>query len=144
MSKSYRNVDFVTNGWGGGTNYSVPGPMGTQFASPYGDPYRVQAVNGFFSAIGSSIVNIGTGIGKIATPLLPVLAPITGAVVGGLLTKAPTAPTQTQPQSQFTVVTQQTAAEVAAAEAEKRNTTVYLIAGGAAVIALFYFLSRRK
>lgn len=141
MSKSYRNVDFVTNGW---SNYTPAGPMGNQFASPYGDPYRVQGVNGFFSAIGSAIGSIGSGIGKIVTPLLPVAVPLAGTAVSALLTDKPSTPSQAPAQSQFTVAAQQAAAQQAQADAEKSNQTVYLIAGGVTLFALFYFLSRRK
>lgn len=137
MSKSYRTVDFVSNGWGGGTNYNIPGPLGNQFASPFGDPYRVQGTGGI-------VGDLFSGIGKIITPLLPVAVPIAGTAVAGLLTKAPTTPTQTAPQSSFAVASQQAAAAQAAADAEKSNTTVHLIVGGAALLALFYFISRRK
>lgn len=137
MSKSYRQVDFVSNGWGGGSIYSIPGPMGNQFASPFGDPYRVQGTGGFFG-------DIFSGIGKILTPLLPVAAPIAGTAVAGLLTKAPATPVQPQSQSNFAVAAQQAAAQQAAVAAEKSNTTVHMVLGGAALVALFYFLSRRK
>ena len=137
MSKSYRQVDFVSNGWGGGTNYTPAGPIGNQFASPFGDPYRVQATGGI-------VGDFFSGIGKIITPLLPVAVPIAGTAVAGLLTKSPTTPTQQAPQSQFAVASQQAAAAQAAAAAEKSNTNVHLIVGGVALAALFYFLSRRK
>ena len=144
MSKSYRQVDFVSNGWGGGSNYSIPGPMGNQFASPFGDPYRVASLNGFWSSIGAGLGKIGSGIGKIITPALPVLAPVAGAAVGSLLIRAPESPSQPAAQSSFTVATQQAAAQQAAIDAEKKNTTIYLIAGTVAVAALFYFMKRRK
>ena len=134
MSKSYRTVDFVSNGW---SNYNIPGPLGNQFASPFGDPYRVRGTNGI-------VGDLFSGIGKIITPLLPVAVPIAGTAVAGLLTKAPTTPTQTAPQSSFAVASQQAAAVQAATNAEKSNTTVHLIVGGAALLALFYFISRRK
>jgi hypothetical protein len=144
MSKSYRQVDFVSNGWGGGTNYNIPGPMGNQFATPFGDPYRIDGVGGFWGTVGSTLGNIGSGIGKIITPLLPVAVPIAGTAVAGLLTKSPSVPTQQSPQSGFTVAQQQAFAQQQAAAAEKSNTTVHLIVGGAALVALFYFISRRK
>lgn len=131
---SYRSIDYVTNGW---TNYNIPGPIGNQFASPFGDPYRVQATGGL-------IGDFFSGIGKIITPLLPVAAPIAGTAVAGLLTKTPTAPVQTTPQSRFDTAAEQAAAVQASAAAEKSNQTVYLVAGGVALVALFYFLSRRK
>ena len=141
MSKSYRQVDFVSNGW---TNYNIPGPMGNQFASPFGDPYRVQGVNGILGTVGSVLGNIGSGIGKIITPLLPVAVPIAGTAVAGLLTKSPSVPTQQSPQSNFTVAQQQAIAQQQGVAAEKSNTTVHLIVGGAALVALVYFISRRK
>ena len=144
MSKSYRQVDFVSNGWGGGSNYSIPGPMGNQFASPFGDPYRVASMNGFWSSIGSGLGKIGSGIGKIITPVLPVLAPVAGAAVGSLLTRAPESPSQPASQSSFTVAAQQAAAQQAAIDAEKKNTTIYLIAGGVGLVALYFILSKRR
>jgi hypothetical protein len=144
MSKSYRSVDFVSNGWGGGSNYSIPGPLGTQFASPFGDPYRVASMNGFLGSIGSAIGSIGSGLGKLIMPALPILAPVTGVVVGGLLAPKPQAPAQQPSQSNFTVASQQAAAEQAAIAAEKSNTTVYLIAGGVALVALYLMTRRRK
>jgi len=137
MSKSYRQVDFVSNGW---TNYNIPGPMGNQFASPFGDPYRVQAVGGVFDVLGS----VFSGIGKIVTPLLPIATPIAGAAVSSLLTKSPQAPVQSTPQSRFDTAAEQAAAVQASAAAEKSNQTVYLVAGGVALLALFYFMSKRK
>lgn len=137
MSKSYRQVDFVSNGW---TNYSIPSPMGNQFATPFGDPYRVQGVNGIGDVFGSIV----SGIGKVITPLLPIATPIAGAAVSSLLTKSPQAPVQTTSQSRFDTAAEQAAAVQASAAAEKSNQTVYLVAGGVALVALFYFLSRRK
>jgi hypothetical protein len=142
MSKSYRQVDFVSSGW---TNYNIPGPMGNQFATPFGDPYRVQGVNGsILGTVGSVLGNIGSGIGKIITPLLPVAVPIAGTAVAGLLTKSPAVPTQQSPQSNFTVAQQQAVAQQQGVAAEKSNQTVYLVAGGVALLALFYFMSKRK
>lgn len=141
MSKSYRQVDFVSSGW---TNYNIPGPMGNQFASPFGDPYRIDGVGGFWGTVGSAIGNIGSGIGKIITPLLPVAVPIAGSAVAGLLTKSPPVPSQQSPQSGFTVAQQQAVAQQQGVAAEKSNQTVYLVAGGVALLALFYFMSKRK
>ena len=141
MSKSYRQVDFVSNGF---TNYNIPGPMGNQFASPFGDPYRIDGVGSFWGTVGSAIGNIGSGIGKIITPLLPVAIPIAGSAVAGLLTKSPPVPSQQSPQSGFTVAQQQAVAQQQGVAAEKSNQTVYLVAGGVALLALFYFMSKRK
>ncbi len=141
MSKSYRQVDFVSSGF---TNYNIPGPMGNQFATPFGDPYRIDGVGGFWGTVGSTLGNIGSGIGKIITPLLPVAVPIAGSAVAGLLSRSPSIPTQQSPQSGFTVAQQQAIAQQQGIAAEKSNQTVYLVAGGVALVALFYFLSRRK
>jgi hypothetical protein len=134
---AYRSVNFISNGF---TNYNVPGPMGNQFASPFGDPYRVQGVNGIGDVLGSIV----SGIGKIITPLLPIATPIAGAAVSSLLTKSPQAPVQSTPQSRFDTAAEQAVAVQASAAAEKSNQTVYLIAGGVALLALFYFMSKRK
>jgi hypothetical protein len=134
---AYRSVNFISNGF---TNYNIPGPMGNQFATPFGDPYRVQGVNGIGDVIGSVISNVG----KLVTPLLPVITPIAGAAVSSLLTKSPQAPVQSTPQSRFDTAAEQAVAVQASAAAEKSNQTVYLIAGGVALLALFYFMSKRK
>ena len=138
---AYRSVNFISNGW---TNYDIPGPMGNQFATPFGDPYRIDGVGSFWGSVGSAIGNVGTGIGKVVTPLLPALVPIAGSAVAGLLTKSPSIPTQQSPQSNFTVAQQQAIAQQQGVAAEKSNQTVYLIAGGVALLALFYFMSKRK
>ena len=138
---AYRSVNFISNGW---TNYNIPGPMGNQFATPFGDPYRIDGVGSFWGSVGSAIGNVGTGIGKVVTPLLPALVPIAGSAVAGLLTKSPSIPTQQSPQSNFTVAQQQAIAQQQGIAAEKSNQTVYLIAGGVALLALFYFMSKRK
>jgi hypothetical protein len=138
---AYRSVNFISNGF---TNYNIPGPMGNQFATPFGDPYRIDGVGSFWGSVGSAIGNVGTGIGKIVTPLLPALVPIAGSAVAGLLTKSPSIPTQQSPQSNFTVAQQQAIAQQQGVAAEKSNQTVYLIAGGVALLALFYFMSKRK
>ena len=138
---AYRSVNFISNGW---TNYDIPGPMGNQFATPFGDPYRIDGVGTFWGSVGSAIGSVGTGIGKVVTPLLPALVPIAGSAVAGLLTKSPSIPTQQSPQSNFTVAQQQAIAQQQGIAAEKSNQTVYLIAGGVALLALFYFMSKRK
>ena len=138
---AYRSVNFISNGW---TNYDIPGPMGNQFATPFGDPYRIDGVGSFWGSVGSAIGNVGSGLGKIVTPLLPALVPIAGSAVAGLLTKSPSIPTQQSPQSNFTVAQQQAIAQQQGVAAEKSNQTVYLIAGGVALLALFYFMSKRK
>ena len=138
---AYRSVNFISNGW---TNYDIPGPMGNQFATPFGDPYRIDGVGSFWGSVGSAIGSVGTGIGKVVTPLLPALVPIAGSAVAGLLTKSPSIPTQQSPQSNFTVAQQQAIAQQQGVAAEKNNQTVYLIAGGVALLALFYFMSKRK
>jgi hypothetical protein len=138
---AYRSVNFISNGF---TNYNIPGPMGNQFATPFGDPYRIDGVGSFWGSVGSAIGTVGTGIGKVVTPLLPALVPIAGSAVAGLLTKSPSIPTQQSPQSNFTVAQQQVIAQQQGIAAEKSNQTVYLIAGGVALLALFYFMSKRK
>jgi hypothetical protein len=138
---AYRSVNFISNGF---TNYNIPGPMGNQFATPFGDPYRIDGVGSFWGSVGSAIGTVGTGIGKVVTPLLPALVPIAGSAVAGLLTKSPSIPTQQSPQSNFTVAQQQAIAQQQGIAAEKSNQTVYLIAGGVALLALFYFMSKRK
>ena len=138
---AYRSVNFISNGF---TNYNIPGPMGNQFATPFGDPYRIDGVGSFWGSVGSAIGSVGTGIGKVVTPLLPALVPIAGSAVAGLLTKSPSIPTQQSPQSNFTVAQQQAIAQQQGVAAEKSNQTVYLIAGGVALLALFYFMSKRK
>ena len=134
---AYRSVNYVSNGW---SNYNIPSQLGNQFATPFGDPYRVQSTDGFFDFVGS----IASGIGKLVTPLLPIATPIAGAAVSSLLTKSPQAPVQSTPQSRFDTAAEQAAAIQASAAAEKSNQTVYLVAGGVALIALFYFMSKRK
>ena len=138
---AYRSVNFISNGW---TNYDIPGPMGNQFATPFGDPYRIDGVGTFWGGVGSAIGSVGTGIGKVVTPLLPALVPIAGSAVAGLLIKSPSMPTQQSSQSGFTVAQQQAVAQQQGVAAEKSNQTVYLIAGGVALLALFYFMSKRK
>lgn len=144
MSKSYRQVDFVTNGWSNGaSNYNIPGPMGNQFASPYGDPYRVQGVDGIgdvFSSAWNATKGLVTSIGKFAAPILPGLAPV---AVGALLSKGspqqPPAGSGGFAQGQVDAQTQ-----IAQRDAEKHNTTIYLIAGGVGLVALYFLLSKKR
>ena len=136
-----RKVQYITNGFGNPVNYHVPGPMGNQFATPFGDPYRIDGVGfsigGFFGGLG----NLLGGIGKFAAPILPGLAQVG---VGSLLNK-PNQPTQQQPsQSQFTQVTEQAQAQQTAAAAEKSNTIIYVAVGAVALIAAYYFISNRR
>jgi len=133
---SYRSVNYVSNGW---SNYNIPGPMGNQFATPFGDPYRVQGTGGVLDVLGS----IASGVGKVITPLLPIATPIAGAAVSSLLNKPSTRPAA-QPTNPIDAAAMQTSQAQAAAANAKSDNTVYLFAGGAALLALFYFLSRRK
>lgn len=141
----YRSVNFITNGFGNPVNYHVPGPMGNQFASPYGDPYRIDGVGfsigGFFSGFG----NLLGGIGKFAAPILPGLVQV-GA--GLLLNKNPQqqqgSTTQQTPQSQFTQVSNDAQAQQAAAAAEKSNMAIYIAAGAVALFVAYYFISKRR
>jgi len=133
---SYRSVNYVSNGW---SNYNIPGPMGNQFATPFGDPYRVQGTGGVLDVLGS----IASGVGKVITPLLPIATPIAGVAVSSLLNKPSTRPAA-QPTNPIDVAAMQTSQAQAAAANAKSDNTVYLFAGGAALLALFYFLSRRK
>jgi hypothetical protein len=133
---SYRSVNYVSNGW---SNYNIPGPMGNQFATPFGDPYRVQGTGGILGTLGS----IASGVGKVITPLLPIATPIAGAAVSSLLNKPSTRPAA-QPTNPIDAAAMQTSQAQAAAANAKSDNTVYLFAGGAALLALFYFLSRRK
>jgi hypothetical protein len=133
---SYRSVNYVSNGW---SNYNIPGPMGNQFATPFGDPYRVQGTGGVLDVLGS----IASGVGKVITPLLPIATPIAGVAVSSLLNKPSTRPAA-QPTNPIDAAAMQTSQAQAAAANAKSDNTVYLFAGGAALLALFYFLSRRK
>jgi hypothetical protein len=136
---SYRNINFVTNGFAA-SNYTPASPIGNQFITPYGDPYRVEAVGGVWDVVGS----IFSGIGKITTSLLPIATPLAGAAVSSLLTKAPKPQAQATQQNRFDTAAEQTVAVQASAAAEKSNQTVYLVAGGVTLLALFYFMSKRK
>ena len=133
---AYRSVNYVSNGW---SNYNIPGPMGNQFATPFGDPYRVQGTGGVLDVLGS----IASGVGKVITPLLPSATPIAGVAVSSPLNKPSTRPAA-QPTNPIDAAAMQTSQAQAAAANAKSDNTVYLFAGGAALLALFYFLSRRK
>jgi hypothetical protein len=136
-----RKVQYITNGFGNPVNYHVPGPMGNQFASPYGDPYRIDGVGFSLGGIFSGLGNLLGGIGKFAAPVLPGLVQVG---VGSLINK-PKQPTQQQPsQSQFTQVTEQAQAQQATAAAEKSNTIIYVAAGAVALFVAYYFISKRR
>jgi hypothetical protein len=141
-----RNVQYIANGFGNPVNYHVPGPMGNQFASPYGDPYRVDGVGGLLGTIVGGITNVLGGIGKIATPLLPGLVQV-GA--GLLLNKTPqqqqtSTSTQQPSQSQVTQAIADAQAQQAAAAAEKANMVIYVTAGAVALFVAYYFISKRR
>ena len=132
-----RNVSYITNGFAAPVNYHVPGPLGNQFASPFGDPYRVQGVNFSLGDIWSGFTNFVGSIGKLAAPALPGLAQVG---VGSLLNKSPKTTSQQPSQSQFTQVTGQAQAE----QVEKSNTMVYVAVGVVALAAAYYFISKRR
>ena len=133
-----RNVQYITNGFGAPTNYNIPGPMGNQFATPFGDPYRVDGVGFSLGGVFSSIGNLLGGVGKVLAPVLPGLAQVG---VGSLLNKAPkTSASQQTSQSQFTQVTEQAQAQ----QVEKSNTAIYVAVGAAALIAAYFLLSKRR
>jgi len=138
---AYRSVNFVSNGFGAPVNYHVPGPMGNQFASPFGDPYRVSSVGFSLSGVWSGITNFVGNIGKVAAPIIPGLAQVG---VTKLLTPKQEAQAQQPSQSQFTQATNQAAAQQASAEAEKSNTAVYIAVGAVALFTAYYFLSKRR
>jgi len=136
---SYRSVNFVSNGFGA-SNYTPAGPLGNQFITPYGDPYRVQGVNGWFDGLLGGIGNILGTVGKIAAPVLPGLAQVG---VGSLLNKNPNtgvAGPQQPSQSQFT----QAAGQAQSQQTEKSNTAIYVAVGAAALIAAYFLLSKRR
>ena len=137
-----RNVQYITNGFGNPVNYHVPGPMGNQFASPYGDPYRVDGVGFSLGGVFSSLGNLLGSIGKFAAPVLPGLVQVG---VGSLINKPKQTTQQQQPsQSQFTQVTEQAQSQQAIAAAEKSNTAIYIAAGAVALFVAFYFISKRR
>ena len=137
-----RNVQYITNGFGNPVNYHVPGPMGNQFASPYGDPYRVDGVGFSLGGVFSSLGNLLGNIGKFAAPVLPGLVQVG---VGSLINKPKETSQQQQPsQSQFTQVTEQAQSQQAIAAAEKSNTAIYIAAGAVALFVAYYFISKRR
>ena len=140
-----RNVQYITNGFGNPVNYHVPGPMGNQFASPYGDPYRVDGVGFSLGGVFSSLGNLLGSIGKFAAPVLPGLVQV-GA--GLLLNKTPQqqqgSTTQSPSQSQFTQASTDAQAQQAAAAAEKANMVIYVTAGAVALFVAYYFISKRR
>jgi hypothetical protein len=142
---AYRSVNFVTNGFAA-SNYTPAGPLGNQFITPYGDPYRIDGVGDLLGTIVGGITNVLGGIGKIATPLLPGLVQVG---VGSLLNKSPqqqqtSTSTQQPSQSQFTQATGQTQAQIDAAAAEKANMVIYVTAGAVALFVAYYFISKRR
>jgi hypothetical protein len=115
--------------------------MGNQFATPFGDPYRINGVGFSLGGIFSGLGDLLGGIGKFAAPVLPGLVQVG---VGSLISK-PKQPTQQQPsQSQFTQVTDQAQAQQVAAAAEKSNTIIYVAAGAVALFVAYYFISKRR
>jgi hypothetical protein len=140
-----RHVEYITNGFGA-SNYTPAGPLGNQFITPYGDPYRIDGVGDLLGTIVGGITNVLGGIGKIATPLLPGLVQVG---VGSLLNKSPqqqqtSTSTQQPSQSQFTQATGQTQAQIDAAAAEKANMVIYVTAGAVALFVAYYFISKRR
>jgi hypothetical protein len=135
---SYRSVNFVSNGFGA-SNYTPAGPLGNQFITPYGDPYRVDSVGFSLGGVFSAIGNVLGGVGKVIAPVLPGLAQVG---VGSLLNKSPQAAAANQQpsQSQFTQVTGQAQVQ----QAEKSNTAIYVAVGAAALIAAYFLLSKRR
>ena len=133
-----RNVNYITNGFGA-SNYTPAGPLGNQFITPYGDPYRVDSVGFSLGGVFSSIGNVLGGIGKVFAPALPGLVQVG---VGSLLNKSPQAAAANQQpsQSQFTQVTGQAQVQ----QAEKSNTAIYVAVGAAALIAAYFLLSKRR
>jgi hypothetical protein len=132
-----RNVEYITNGFGA-SNYTPAGPLGNQFITPYGDPYRVQGVNGILDGFFSGLGNILGTVGKIAAPVIPGLAQVG---IGSLLNKNTGVAGPQQPsQSQFTQVTGQAQAQ----QIEKSNTAIYVAVGAAALIAAYFLLSKRR
>jgi len=133
-----RNVNYITNGFGA-SNYTPAGPLGNQFITPYGDPYRVDSVGFSLGGVFSAIGNVLGGVGKVIAPVLPGLAQVG---VGSLLNKSPQAAAANQQpsQSQFTQVTGQAQVQ----QAEKSNTAIYVAVGAAALIAAYFLLSKRR
>ncbi|NBO53126.1 MAG: hypothetical protein EBU84_00715 [Actinobacteria bacterium] len=150
---AYNRVNFITNGFGKSSSrydedFSVPGPMrptmGTQFAQPFADPYRINGVGfdigGVLGNIWSGTLNLIGTVGKVAAPLLPGVG---AAVASKLLTKTPTQPT-TSSGSSFTQSQLEEQAKLDAANAEKTNRTIYIIVGGVALVGLYLILNRRR
>lgn len=152
---AYRNVNFITNGFGKSASrydadYPIPGPvrptMGAQFAQPYGDPYRIDGVGfdvgGLLGKIATGVGNVVSAIGKVAAPILPGVG---AAVASKLLTKTPTqATTTTSTGSSFTQAQLDAQAKLDADKAEKANRTIYILVGGVAIVGLYFFLNRRR
>jgi len=136
-----RNVQYITNGFGNPVNYHVPGPMGNQFASPYGDPYRIDGVGFSLGGIFTSLGNVLGSVFKVAAPVLPGLVQVG---VGSLINK-PKQTTQQQPsQSQFTQAAVEAQTQQTNVAAEKSNTIIYVAAGAVALFVAYYFISKRR
>ena len=138
---AYRSINFVSNGFGNPVNYHVPGPMGNQFASPYGDPYRIDGVGFSLGGIFTSLGNVLGSVFKVAAPVLPGLVQVG---VGSLINK-PKQTTQQQPsQSQFTQAAVEAQTQQTNVAAEKSNTIIYVAAGAVALFVAYYFISKRR
>lgn len=150
---AYSPVNFITNGFGKSSSrydedFSIPGPMmptmGTQFAQPFRDPYRINGVGfdvmGVLGKIWTGGLNLIGTIGKAAAPLLPGVG---AAVASRLLTRTPTQQT-TSSGSNFSQAALDEQAKLDAAKAEKANATVYIIVGGVVLVGLYLFLNRRN
>ena len=150
---AYNRVNFITNGFGKSSSrydqdFSIPGPMrptmGTQFAQPFADPYRINGVGfdlmGVLGKVWTGGLNLIGTVGKAAAPLLPGVG---AAVASKLLTKTPTQQT-TSSGSSLTQAALDEQAKLDAAKAEKSNATVYIIVGGVALVGLYLFLNRRN
>lgn len=141
---AYRSINFISNGFGNPVNYHVPGPMGNQFASPYGDPYRIDgvgfSVGGFFGGLG----NLLGGIGKFAAPALPGLIQVGAGLLFNKTPQQQTSTTQQTSQSQFTQASNYAQAQQADAAAEKSNMVIYVATGAVALLVAFYFISKRR
>jgi hypothetical protein len=136
-----RNVQYITNGFNDPVNYHVPGPMGNQFASPYGDPYRIDGVGFSLGGIFTSLGNVLGSVFKVAAPVLPGLVQVG---VGSLINK-PKQTTQQQPsQSQFTQAAVEAQTQQTNVAAEKSNTIIYVAAGAVALFVAYYFISKRR
>ena len=136
-----RNVQYITNGFNDPVTYHVPGPMGNQFASPYGDPYRIDGVGFSLGGIFSSLGNVLGSVFKVAAPVLPGLVQVG---VGSLINKPKQTPQQQPSQSQFTQAAVEAQTQQTNVAAEKSNTIIYVAAGAVALFVAYYFISKRR